>query len=251
MKTLLFTAVKDEGPYILEWLAYYKALGFSDFLIIQNDSTDGTKEILHRLHDMGEIQFLNNDNPSGAPQLTACKLAADTELYKSANWVAYFDCDEYLNVGQSIGINSFLSEFEEFEALAINWLNFGDSGNLRWGAGLTIERFNRCAPPEHSSNLHFKSIHRPFSEKFNGFGVHRPWPKRSLDSFVYTDKRTVEGSVQLGRGPTHLAILVIVIVWEVYIIIQLEVVKNFIKRKSVVTDFILQKITVEAKNLQL
>ena len=38
--------MKNEGPYILEWLAYHRIVGFEDFLIYTNDCEDGTTEIL-------------------------------------------------------------------------------------------------------------------------------------------------------------------------------------------------------------
>lgn len=201
MRILLFTAVKDEGPYILEWLAYHKALGFTDFLIAQNDSKDGTTEILRRLQQLGEIAFIDNDNPKGSPQMAASRLAARTELFNSSDWMAFFDCDEYLNLCKHDTLEDFLDDFSEFDSIAVNWLNFGDSGLSQWGCGLTIERFTQCAHPDHAYNAHFKCLHRPSCKDFQGFGPHRPHPTKPIRTFVYTDKSAVEDDVQLGAVP--------------------------------------------------
>ena len=36
-KKILFSAVKNEGPFILEWIAYHKAVGFDAVLVVSND----------------------------------------------------------------------------------------------------------------------------------------------------------------------------------------------------------------------
>jgi hypothetical protein len=38
--------MKNEGPFILEWLAWHRAIGVQDFLIYTNDCTDGTDTFL-------------------------------------------------------------------------------------------------------------------------------------------------------------------------------------------------------------
>ena len=33
----LVSTVKDEAPYLWEWVAYHRMIGFNDILIFQND----------------------------------------------------------------------------------------------------------------------------------------------------------------------------------------------------------------------
>jgi Glycosyl transferase family 2 len=51
--------VKDEMQAIVEWLAHCKALGFTDFLIYDNECTDGTGEVLRALDAAGELIHAN------------------------------------------------------------------------------------------------------------------------------------------------------------------------------------------------
>lgn len=46
MKTAAICTVKDEAPYILEWIAWHRLVGFDKIIIAQNSSTDGTVELL-------------------------------------------------------------------------------------------------------------------------------------------------------------------------------------------------------------
>ena len=52
--------MKNEGPFILEWIAYHLAIGVDDFLIYTNDCTDGTDEFLDILQDRGLVQHRIN-----------------------------------------------------------------------------------------------------------------------------------------------------------------------------------------------
>ena len=50
---LIVSTMKNEAPYILEWVAYHKAIGFDAFLIYTNDCTAGTDFMLDRLEELG------------------------------------------------------------------------------------------------------------------------------------------------------------------------------------------------------
>ncbi|MBL4556550.1 MAG: glycosyltransferase family 2 protein [Rhodobacteraceae bacterium] len=52
--------MRDEGPYVLEWLAWHKAIGVTDFVVFTNDCTDGTDALLDRLDAAGEVMHLPN-----------------------------------------------------------------------------------------------------------------------------------------------------------------------------------------------
>ena len=45
-RKVLVSTMKNEGPYLLEWLAYHKSIGIDDFCIFSNDCTDGTNLML-------------------------------------------------------------------------------------------------------------------------------------------------------------------------------------------------------------
>ena len=57
---VLTTMAKDEGPYLLEWVAYHHLLGFTDILFLTNDCSDGTDEMLDALAE-GRACRLDSD----------------------------------------------------------------------------------------------------------------------------------------------------------------------------------------------
>ncbi len=59
-RVMLVTTVKDEGPNILEWVAYHRMIGFSDIVVFQNDSFDTTARSLRLLDELGVIRYFDN-----------------------------------------------------------------------------------------------------------------------------------------------------------------------------------------------
>ena len=54
---LAFSAMKDEGPDVLEWVCYQRAVGFDEVLVYTNDCTDGSDDLLDALnHARGHLQ---------------------------------------------------------------------------------------------------------------------------------------------------------------------------------------------------
>ena len=51
---------QEEGPFILEWIAYHQMLGITDFLFYSNDCTDGTDALLDGLAQQGHVVHLPN-----------------------------------------------------------------------------------------------------------------------------------------------------------------------------------------------
>ena len=55
MRITAVTCVKNEGPFLLEWIAFNRLIGVTDFLFYSNDCSDGTDRLLdaQRLNDCG------------------------------------------------------------------------------------------------------------------------------------------------------------------------------------------------------
>ena len=56
----LISSVKDEGPFLLEWVAHHLVLGFDRILIASNDCSDGTDRLLAALDGAGYVRHVPN-----------------------------------------------------------------------------------------------------------------------------------------------------------------------------------------------
>ncbi len=181
-RKVLVTTMKNEGPYLLEWLAYHKSIGITDFCIFSNDCTDGTNLMLNRLDQMGVVKHF--DNPQGPrmdPQRSAYSRANRLDWVKAADWVLIVDADEFLNihVGERT-IDALIHACGTPDAISINWRLMGSQGQSKMSIDpfkgeLVTERFTRGSSfdkPENGLVWGFKTLFRP--DKFDFFGVHRP-----------------------------------------------------------------------------
>ncbi|MBF9060654.1 glycosyltransferase family 92 protein [Rhodobacterales bacterium HKCCSP123] len=200
MNLVLVTSLKNEGPYVIEWLAYHKSIGFDDVVIFENDSDDFTDLILKRLEAMGEIGFVKNHSYENNPQAHSYRIFRGMEAYRTADWVFCIDGDEFFVPKQHDRVTDFLNDYHDADAIAVNWLNFGSAGQEAWVDEMVTRRFRRCAPFVHQANRFFKCFHRP-GTLFRTFGIHRPWPKAPVETFVYPDGTMVEHEAQMGRAP--------------------------------------------------
>ena len=176
-RKVLVSTMKNEGPYLLEWLAYHKSIGIDEFCIFSNDCTDGTNLILNRLDQMGVVKHY--DNPLGPrmdPQRAAYSRANRMDWVKSADWVLIVDADEFLNV--HVGdrtVDALIDACGAPDAISVNWRLMGSQGQAKMSDDLVTERFTRGSSfdnPENGLVWGFKTLFRP--AKFGFFGVHRP-----------------------------------------------------------------------------
>jgi len=162
--------VRNEIRGVVEWLAHYKALGFNDILIYDNSSTDGTSDVLRALDDAGELVHLPWPHEVGArPQRLAYEHA---RKHSEADWIAFFDADEFLVLHRDADIGAFLARFGgEVAAVAVNWIVFGSGGQEAWRAEPVTERFTDALPAGAAENRTVKAIGR--RARLSGTGIHR------------------------------------------------------------------------------
>jgi hypothetical protein len=89
---------RNEGVYLLEWIAYQRLLGFERIVIYTNNNTDGSLYLLRELHRTGVITLIESEvSPGADAQLKAYRHAARTLPHAlSAEWCAFLDTDEFI-----------------------------------------------------------------------------------------------------------------------------------------------------------
>jgi hypothetical protein len=169
----LCAILRNEIRGVVEWLAHYKALGFNDFLIYDNDSDDGTADLLRALAEAGELTLIHWPHSVGErPQRLAY---ADARKRATADWLAFFDADEFLLLRQDADIGSFLRRFDDsISAVAVSWVVFGSGGQQHWRPAPVTLRFVDALPPDAKPNRQVKAIGR--RTRLAGTGIHRVEP---------------------------------------------------------------------------
>ena len=166
----LCAIVRNEIRSLVEWLAHHKALGFTDVVIYDNDSTDGTRDVLRVLDDAGELVHLPWPHSVGArPQRLAYEHARQ---HSDADWIAFFDADEFLVLHHDASIADFLGRFaDDVSAVAVNWIVFGSGRQTTYRPLPVIERFTDALPAGAPESRTVKAIGR--RARLSGTGIHR------------------------------------------------------------------------------
>lgn len=159
---------KNEGPYFVEWIEWHLSHGVDRFYIYDNESTDGTHDILQPYIDAGVVDY--KYWPGYRRQLAAYDDCLANHRFAS-RWIAFIDLDEFIVPIKDASVATFLKRFESFAAVEINWLVYGSSGHRKKTPGKVMERFTFHSLPGHRLNRHVKSIVDP-RRVFTMIGCH-------------------------------------------------------------------------------
>ncbi|MEL6586020.1 MAG: glycosyltransferase family 2 protein [Pseudomonadota bacterium] len=179
-RTGIITCMKNEGPFILEWIAYHRAIGVDDFLVYTNDCTDGTDRLLDLLQGHGILQ--HRDNPfrqmqGMRPQHAALAAAEAEPLMARLGWAICMDVDEFLNIHVGGGhLADLYAHVGDANMISCTWRLFGNSDLHEFEDMPTPARFTRCAPQlirKPHQAWGFKTLFRNLGI-YKKMGVHRP-----------------------------------------------------------------------------
>lgn len=202
----IVTTMKNEGPFILDWIAHHRAIGVTRFLVYTNDCEDGTDRLLDLLADAGVTR---RDNPhrsvTGGPQHAAFRAADREQIVCGSEWLLTLDVDEYLNIRAGEGrLSDLFASVPSAGAISIPWRLFGNSDRHDFIDAPVVCQFNLAATayaPRPWQAWAFKTLFRN-DGTFGGLGVHRP---KALNPEMTASLHWVDGTGrplprQLWRG---------------------------------------------------
>ncbi|CUH51107.1 glycosyltransferase family 2 protein [Shimia marina] len=201
LRILSVTTMRNEAPYLLEWVAHHRAAGVTDFLIFSNDCDDGTDALLNALAQAGEVTHVPHVPVAGKSiQWQALRQAWKHPLRKAADWILVSDVDEFLNIHVgNHGISDLLAAVpEDTDAVLLPWRLYGHNDQVSIVDHPVTEQFTRCIPADAQYPVAAGLFKTLFSTKgpFNQLGVHRPKQKDP-------DKARLPKIVDGSGNPAH------------------------------------------------
>ncbi|GHV04453.1 hypothetical protein FACS189485_09880 [Spirochaetia bacterium] len=155
--------VKNEAPYIAEWIEYHLLQGCEKFYIYDNESTDNLQEALAPYIRDGIVEYTFFP---GKKQHEIIYNVALKQCRMNTYWLLPLDIDEFIAPITSPTLAAFLHDFEGYPGVEINWLNYGSGGQEKKTPGLVIERFKDHAGQDCVKNLGVKSVINPRAALF-------------------------------------------------------------------------------------
>lgn len=149
---LMVSVMRNEGPYILEWLAHHFALGIDELLIFTNFCTDNTDLILDRLETLMPGRVKHQPNPKvmfpdrGKWHIMALRYAGHFGRYKAADWVYVTDADEFLILRNGAKtLEDFFDATGPADAVSFTSVPFGSDGLKQADPSPVTARFTTAA----------------------------------------------------------------------------------------------------------
>lgn len=148
MRITSITPMKNEAPFILEWVAYHRLIGVNDILVFSNDCTDGTDLMLERLDEMGLIRHYANPcmaMQKPKPHLQVIRYINSSERLRRSDWVVSLDVDEFIRVNAGKGhLDDLFNAVPDANMICMNQLNFGHGGVETYEDELLMKQFHYC-----------------------------------------------------------------------------------------------------------
>lgn len=176
--------IRNEAPYLLEWIEFHLLVGFDIFYVWDDFSTDASLSVIQEYIDSGVVHRLVTDGKKGQGDIY-------TQMVRQANhdgveWLMLSDADVFVFPERETSLRDVLTSFNSsVGAIGLSLSQFDHNGRMKRDDGLVIERF----------------VHRrKFDDPFNGamartssllrvknvvkMGIHNPVKLRNGTHFV-------------------------------------------------------------------
>lgn len=155
--------IKNEAPYINEWIEYHRALGIKKFYLYDNESTDETKELLKPYIEKNEVVY--KWFPGKTMQTSAYNHAVQNHKNET-RYMAFIDADEFMISSQFDAkaediIKSIQAKRPYSAGIGVTWLIYGSSGHLTKPDGTVLESYLQRGETNFIRNQHIKAIANP------------------------------------------------------------------------------------------
>ena len=133
--------IKDEGPYLREWIEYHKLHGVDKIYIYDNESADDTVQILAPYIADGLVEY--KYFPGKRMQLPAYRDCIKNHC-NDVKWIMFIDLDEFVVPHKNKSLRGILNQQpKNVGQISMAWLRFGSNGHIRRPSGLVIENYTR------------------------------------------------------------------------------------------------------------
>ena len=164
------TLVKNEAPYLNEWLEFTSLQGCTKHYLYDNCSTDDTLAVLQPYIESGFVEMIDGPDGPGShydqPEIfkvfqKCLDQRSQAEWMVEDSWLTFMDVDEFLwSPRFPRAVDALESLPPAWGAVGVNWLMFNGSGQQTRLSGLVLERFTWRPEDQYPVNHHIKSAIR-------------------------------------------------------------------------------------------
>jgi hypothetical protein len=154
----ILALIKNEGPYLAEWIEYHLLVGVGKFYLVLNNNEDNSTEILRPYISARLVNLRSWVGKRAQKRIYNYYIP---RLYNKTCWVALIDADEFLVPLETHSVPEILRRFHNVPGVTVNWVIFGTNGQQKRVPGLVLERFRNHTLLNFTRNRLTKTIVNP------------------------------------------------------------------------------------------
>lgn len=201
------TALSNEAPYLLEWVAHYRGLGFDGVILFTHGCEDGTDAMAARLAEMGHVHHV----PLAAkdhkdPMRQAMRDVRDVAVEIGAEWCLAAHIDEYLQISAGDGtVGDLIEACGRPDAISVCRRVFGSSGHRGLIQGHLRETLRLCAAADATGHMVTRGIKTLFrASAVTRIAPHRPYfPEDTTPKWVDAGGQPMPEAYLTGQWTAH------------------------------------------------
>jgi hypothetical protein len=208
MKLVMTVLVRDNSDLIEHHIRYHLAQGVDFFVVTDNGSVDGSREILERFRQQGVMHIIDEPEDTFSQNVWVTRMSQYAHETLRADWIIHSDADEFWWTEPGTLRDLFSEYGMEIEQVSAERKNFLPSANPRapfWEQMIyrEIVSLNASGYP-----LPSKVAHRARSGVVVGMGNHTipqgfdseimPEPALTIFHFPYISFEQLQTKIRLG-----------------------------------------------------
>ena len=156
---IICAILKDETPYLVEWVEHHLQIGIEHFVLYDNNSIIPAKQTLETYIRKGVVEVIDCDI-TNTPQIKAY-MHCLYNMHNHTRWIAFIDLDEFIILKKHEDISRFLEYYQNYAGVCLNWVIYTANNHITMPMGPVMQNYTELLPYDFPANKHVKSIVQP------------------------------------------------------------------------------------------
>lgn len=141
--TSICAIAKNETEYLIEWIEHHLSIGIDHFFIIDNESKIPVSDTLKKYQEYITVSYMKKYPDS--QNFVYTQYVTYLHNTNLTQWCAFIDVDEFLVFKEenNLSIKNYLSEYENYGGVGINWEVLNANGHITKPSGKLKDNFKK------------------------------------------------------------------------------------------------------------
>lgn len=144
-KKLICAIIKDEQPYLEEWLQYHLSLGFDKIYLFEDCDSKSHAEITDKYENVildAYINYMGTDKVERNNRQISLYSKFRADNY-NRGWCAFIDIDEFFMLDKEYTLDKLCEEYSQYSCIGLYWKMYNANGHIAKPNESTVLAYTR------------------------------------------------------------------------------------------------------------